>query len=273
MTLMARHPDAVRSAVLDSINPPDPLPPPWVRAAEARADFFALCEHNSGCAAAYPDLAQLYRQTLQQLGQAPPAVPVPPWLHQPDNRAPLTASMFEVVIDGLLYVPTSYPRLPRLVVQVHDEDTSGFAAALAVVLAERERLNIAANAAVECRDRPQYRKALAQDAEALRHTGLYGICGEWSALGPAPVIPSGTAVPTLVLAGQFDPNASPALSHRVAELIGARAHWIEFPRLGHNVRQFSACATGIVAAFIEAPEQMPDASCVQRRPAIHFLPR
>jgi pimeloyl-ACP methyl ester carboxylesterase len=273
MTLMARHPKPIRSAVLDSLYPPDPLPPSWARAAEARAAFFALCERDPGCATAYPDPGGVYRQTLDQLGRARLTVAVPPRLGQPGNRAPLTASMFEVVTDNLLYFPSAYPSLPRLIAQVHNGDTSGFAAALAAVLAGREALDTPANTAVECRDRPQYREALIHNADALEHTTLLGICGDWAQLGPAPVIPTGTDIPTLVLAGQFDPNASPALSHQTAELIGGRAHWVEFPLLGHNVRQFSPCASGMVAAFIETPAQMPDTSCSQRRPPIRFLPR
>jgi hypothetical protein len=115
MTLMAHHPEPIRSAVLDSLYPPDPLPPSWGRAAEARAAFFALCEHDPGCAAAYPDLDGVYRQTLDQLSRAPLAVAVPPRLGQPGNRAPMTASMFEVVTGNLLYVPNAYPGLPRLI--------------------------------------------------------------------------------------------------------------------------------------------------------------
>jgi pimeloyl-ACP methyl ester carboxylesterase len=86
-------------------------------------------------------------------------------------------------------------------------------------------------------------------------------------------VPVGTAVPTLVLAGQFDPVAGSALSRQVADEIGPHALWVEFPGLGHNVRFFSPCATGIVSRFIERPEATPDASCRLGRPPIPFLPR
>ena len=86
-------------------------------------------------------------------------------------------------------------------------------------------------------------------------------------------MPVGTTVPTLVLAGQFDPVAGSALSREVADEIGAHALWVEFPWLGHNVRFFSPCATGIVSHFIERPEATPDTSCRLRRPPIAFLPK
>jgi pimeloyl-ACP methyl ester carboxylesterase len=269
MTLMARHHGTIRSAVLDSLYPPDPLPGWTSRFSEARDAFFALCEHDAVCAAAYPDLAGLYRQILQRLGRDPLAVPVPPRMQQPGNQMLLTASTFEVVVGNLLYYPNNYPGLPRLIAQVHDGDLGGLATALGTFLAGAEALNIPAHTAVECRDRPHFRDGLADDAEAQ----LQGVCGEWSALGPPPVVPAGSSIPTLVLAGQFDPNASPALSRRIAELIGEDAHWVEFPLLGHNVRQFSPCAVAVVAAFIDSPQQAPDVSCAQRRPSIRFMPR
>jgi pimeloyl-ACP methyl ester carboxylesterase len=80
-------------------------------------------------------------------------------------------------------------------------------------------------------------------------------------------------VPTLVLAGQFDPVARPALSRRVAEMIGNNARWVEFPLVGHNVRQFSPCGAKIAADFIDHPAQAPDTSCADRIAPIHFLPR
>lgn len=269
MTLMARHPGTIRSAVLDSLYPPDPLPAWSARFTEARDAFFALCEHDAICAAAYPDLAELYRQALDRLDRAPLAVPVPPRMQQPGNQMLLTASAFQVFVGNLLYYTSSYPGLPRLIAQAHDGDSADLAAALATILTGAEALNIPAHTAVECRDRPHYRDSLADDAEAQ----LQGICGEWSALGPPPVVPVATSIPTLVLAGQFDPNASPALSRRVAGLIGESAHWVEFPLIGHSVRASSPCAAAVVAAFIDRPELMPDVSCAQRQPSIRFLPR
>jgi pimeloyl-ACP methyl ester carboxylesterase len=78
-------------------------------------------------------------------------------------------------------------------------------------------------------------------------------------------------VPTLVLAGQFDPVAGPALSRHVAEQIGKNARFVEFPLVGHNVRQFSPCGAGIAADFIEHPAQAPDTSCADRTAPIPFL--
>lgn len=88
-----------------------------------------------------------------------------------------------------------------------------------------------------------------------------GTCADWSSPGPEPELPRGIPTPTLVLAGQFDPNIGPEQSRRVAAQIGPRTRWILFPGLGHNVRHFSPCARTLVAAFIDDPAREPDAAC------------
>lgn len=271
MTLMARHPEAIRSAVLDSVYPPDLILPPWsARVAAARTAFFGMCEQDSACAAAFPDLAGQYRHTLERLSHTPLTVSVPAAMRQTNNQAPLTASLFEMVVAHRLYDPENYPNLPRLIATVHDGKVEDFAAALAAVLSGAADVSHPAHIAVECRDRPHLREPAG--AESLDQIVDQGICTGWSNLGPPPVIPMGTNSPTLVLAGQFDPNASLPLSRHVAELIGDSARWVEFPLIGHNVRHISPCAAMIVAAFIDQPERALDTSCAQQPRPIRFLP-
>jgi pimeloyl-ACP methyl ester carboxylesterase len=273
MTLVALHPDAVRSVVLDSIYPPDPVPLWSTIVGDARDAFFAHCAQDQVCAASFPDLAGTYRDTLTRLEQNPLMVTVPPQMRQGDDRMRLTASLFEVGVSNLLYFPTAYPALPRMIQSVHDGDTQGLGAVLASQLAAAATLNRAAHADVECRDRPHLRKPLAGGANVLDRMQLYGVCDRWSDLGPAPLVPAGTGVPTLVLAGQFDPVASPAFSRHVADLIGNNARWVEFPLIGHNVRQFSPCGAKVAADFIDRPAQAPDPSCAERTAPIRFVPK
>jgi pimeloyl-ACP methyl ester carboxylesterase len=278
MTLMARYPDTVRAAVLDSVNPPDPLLPPWsANVADAREAFFEACNRDKACAAMFPDLAGTYRETLVRLRQTPLSVRFPPGMHQPSNHGPLTASLFELVVGHLVYYANFYPGLPRIIASVHDGETALFEASLASLLgAARDRntgSDFAANAAVDCRDRPRFHDRLAAGANVFERTSLYGICDVWSELGPSPVVPLNTTVPTLVLAGQFDPNARPAASRHFADLIGRQAQWVEFPLIGHSARAFSPCASRIVAEFVDHPAEVLDTSCADHPEPIFYLPR
>src|ERR1019366_329268 len=67
MTLVALHPDTVRSAVLDSIYPPDPTPMQSANVADALDAFFRYCTGDQACATSFPDLAGMYRETLARL--------------------------------------------------------------------------------------------------------------------------------------------------------------------------------------------------------------
>ena len=277
MTLMARHPATVRVAVLDSINPPDPILPPWsANVANAVAAFLASCPTHASCGTLYPDLAGTYRDTVDQLRKAPLFFPLPPGLHGSGRHGPLTAGLFELVVGRMVYYPRFYPGLPRLIAQVHNGNTAEFSAATAALLAEAQEpdtgTSFPANAAIDCRDRPRYRQTLETNAGVLDRTSLYGICADWVQLGPPPLVPIDTVIPTLMIAGEFDPNARPAASRGVAGLIGRQVQWIEFAGAGHSVRSYNPCAARIVAAFIDHPAQPVDASCAAQPAPIRFLP-
>jgi pimeloyl-ACP methyl ester carboxylesterase len=212
----------------------------------------------------------------------PLIVIVPPETHVPDNRVSLTSTLFEALVGNLIYYPSNYPSLPHLIATVHDRDTQGLgkllASAYAAMAAETNR---ATYIAVECRDRPHYRDPLPSGASVLDRVQLYGLCDDWSDIGPAPLVPVGTAVPTLVLAGEFDPVTRPSQSQHVAAQIGPNARWVKFPRMGHNIgtprasdgRAFSPCGAKIAAEFINNPAQPLDTSCANRAAPIRFLPK
>jgi pimeloyl-ACP methyl ester carboxylesterase len=274
MTLVALHPETVRAAVLDSIYAPDPRPTQSANVADALDAFFRYCAGDQACAAAYPGLAATYRETVSALARAPLIVTLPPETHPPDDRVSLTATLFEALVGRLIYYPTAYTSLPRLIAAVHDRDSQGLgnvlSSAFAAIAAE---VNRSTYLAVECRDRPHYRDPLPVGASVLDRLQPYGLCDDWSDIGPAPLLPIGTAVPTLLLAGEFDPVTRPSQSRHVAALIGPNAHWIEFPRIGHNVRAFSPCGARIAADFIGNPAQSPDTSCADHALPIRFLPK
>jgi pimeloyl-ACP methyl ester carboxylesterase len=274
MTLVALHPDTVRSAVLDSIYPPDPRPMHSANVADALDAFFRYCAADQACAAAYPNLAATYRETVFRLTQAPLIVTVPPELQVSDNQVSLTSTLFEVLVSRLIYYPTAYPSLLHVIATVHDRDNQGLGKVLASAYAAMAaEVNRSTNLAVECRDRPHYRDPLPAGASVLDRLQPYGLCDDWSEPGAAPLVPIGTAVPTLVLVGEFDPVTRPSESQHVAALISPDARWVEFPRIGHNVRAFSPCGAKIAADFIDNPAQSPDKSCADRAAPIRFLPK
>ena len=265
MTLLAHHPQSIRSAVLDSLNPPDAyFGMPWsARVGRARDAFFTVCQSDPACAASYPDLTSLYREATAQLEQYAPLVPMPPALHLPGDYVRLTPSLFEEVVGRLVYYPSTYAGLPHLIAATYGGDLKPVGAALATLLTTAIRNgNEGAFVAVECRDRPRWREPAQSGASPLDLALLPpGVCATWSALGPEPDVPRNVVVQTLVLTGQLDPNIRPEQSRHVADQIGQNAHWVLFAGIGHSVRHFSKCAQILVAAFIEEPDREHDTAC------------
>ena len=274
MTLMAHHPEAIRSVVLDSLNPPDAyFTAPWsARVASARESFFAACRADRGCSTFYPDLTATYRETVERLGRDAPPVSLPAALHVSGDVVRLTPSLFEEVVGRLVYYPPFYPGLPGLVVATSNGDLVPIREALTTLLTGAKQAgNQGAFVTVECRDRPRWREEMADRASALDLALLPpGVCADWSALGPGPEVPRNTKVPTLVLQGEFDPNSRPDDSRRVIDELGSNARRLDFAGTGHSVRHHSTCAQALVAAFIGLPDRVLDAVCASERPKITF---
>jgi hypothetical protein len=90
--------------VLDSVYPPDPVPPCLTVQDAARESFFRACAVDAaGCAASFPNLATIYAETLDRLRAKPLPVDLPPQLKQPGNRVMLIVALFEAVVGKLLY--------------------------------------------------------------------------------------------------------------------------------------------------------------------------
>jgi len=97
---------------------------------------------------------------------------------------------------------------------------------------------------------------------------------------PAPDPIEGAAVhsdvPTLILAGDYDPN-TPAAFGRLAAQTLPNSHYFEFRGFGHVVlfQQDATtgppCAMQLMAAFLDDPQHAPDGSCVDAIPPPHFI--
>jgi hypothetical protein len=93
------------------------------------------------------------------------------------------------------------------------------------------------------------------------------ICEAWG-LPPAPPLleqPLESDIPTLVLAGSYDPITPPAWSRETAEHLG-NATYVEFPAEGHDVLTDNPCADGIMNSFLRDPSRQLDASCATAAP-------
>ena len=89
-------------------------------------------------------------------------------------------------------------------------------------------------------------------------------CDVWRAppADPSVTDPVHSEVPTLILAGRFDPITPPEWGRRAAAGLD-RSYFRELPAAGHGV-SLEGCAGEIVDAFLDDPTTEPDPGCVDQ---------
>ena len=70
-----------------------------------------------------------------------------------------------------------------------------------------------------------------------------------------------SAIPTLILAGEYDPTTPPAYGMLAARTLSKSSFFL-FPGIGHGVVGHNFCATSMFHAFLELPNRAPDSTCM-----------
>jgi pimeloyl-ACP methyl ester carboxylesterase len=260
LVFMRRHPDAVRTAVLNGVSP-IAFRNPLFHALdfhEAVRALFAECANDPDCRAAFPRLEDEYLAVLDRLGREPAEVEVT----HPVSRAALRVRLSrEAFCEGLRVVMYSGARnrgVPLMIHRAFEGDLRPFAeAALVSARGIRKSLALGLLLSVTCAEdldriteEDIVRYASLTDAGDGRVRAQKAMCGFWprSRIEPGYGEPVSVDVPTLLLSGNLDPATSPrwgeeAASHlpRSLHLVVPGAHGV-----GGN------CVTAVERAFLEA---------------------
>lgn len=265
------HPDGVRSLVLDSVYPPGVQTlvegPAGLDRALKRA--WTACTSCDGTDAA---LARV----LPALNRRPVRVR---FTH------PTSLESFEVVLDGdrlidaLIVGLSGHADVRKLADAVEGLDRGDTRAAAELVreswmAMQDEDFSYPVNFSVECREDVPFNdmsQAIARaesfpliarherrDAEVMRR-----ICDFWGVLPePRENEPVQSDIPTLILAGLFDPVTPVAWAEQAARFL-PHAQLLTF-LAGHSVTDADPCALKLIAAFLADPHQPPSADCYPR---------
>ena len=272
MALMARYPSTLRAVVLDSVYPPDPLPRTQGQAvADALNALFAACRSDAACATTYPDLAATFHETMAGLEKAPLPVTLRPGPRP--KTITLGPFVFAMIVERSLYFRPLLAMLPHMIQAVHDHDAAALQPLIEHLVAGFLDESPGDAAAVECRDRPDPHSAVG--ARMLGGDGEFpefhdAICRDWAVAGDPPIVTASPGVPSLLLAGGIDPRTPPIFAEQAARAIGSTAHVVEFPNLGHDIEEFSACGAGLISRFIQRPDDRLDAACAAVEPPVKF---
>jgi pimeloyl-ACP methyl ester carboxylesterase len=271
---LRRHPDAVRSAVLDGVVPPDePLGRDLAPDAQRVLDELARrCAADAGCGAAFPAFPGELAALGERLATAPATLSLP----HPVSGAPLELTFGRQALNQtvrlLLYAPETAALLPLLVHRAAADGELGRLAAEAILAAEPLEDSLAegmGHSVICAEDLPELDLAAASTASRETFLGdeslqlIAAACAGW----PAAELPDDfhapvdSDVPVLVLSGEVDPVTPPENGARVAEHLPNSRH-IVAPGQGHGVVA-RGCLPRLVADFLaKASAAELDADCV-----------
>jgi pimeloyl-ACP methyl ester carboxylesterase len=275
LATMRAHPEGIRSVVLDSVIPLDVgSGAPEVVATYDRVTkvLFDGCAKDARCSAKFPNLAADLSAAVQKLDATPYQSTVEhPVLHR-QVPVTVTGADAEAGLFLALYDTDLIPQLPNVIELFKGDSPGAIVDQLAVQAFDFANSIAAADAAaVNCYDRAKFIDE-GDDERVVTENPDRGTLMLFSTVsckdfGVAPA-PSGfndavhSDIPTLVLAGEYDPVTPPEQGKHAAETL-SHSTYVEFPGMGHGeVFAGPECPEIVFRAFLAAPPAPVDTSCV-----------
>lgn len=288
LAVMRDHPELVRSAILDSVYPQvvdhySELAPNLQRAIEA---MFMACERDAVCNAAYPELERVFYEVIADMGEnygesattdflntifaalynkyRVQALPAAIYLYHEGNESD-GDDLFYNGVPGSGGSYTDY--YDSYDADIVDEYYDAFydlnhADAFFMALECQEEFyfssyEIAVATATDRNTNNVIATSQLFDVERMTEE-----CPLWFDT-PAPASSNERVysdVPTLVVAGEFDPITPPEWAKVARETLNT-SYYFSFPGEGHGVIDGHPCVTAVFAQFYANPYAEPDASC------------
>jgi pimeloyl-ACP methyl ester carboxylesterase len=252
LVAMRLFPAGIRSVVLDSVVPPGldnrHEDHRWLQNAMRR--LIANCEHDAACRAAFPGLARAYDEAARAVSNRPLRVTgsdhgIPYDIALTNRSLPTLLFLLFYDSQGPASVPVALQSLARG--EVHG---AWHKAAFLQAAIQKHLANQTVNVLWSCNDSgtlPGFRKK-------CEETGLRQVI-QWPA--------SPSSIPTLILAGEYDP-ATPPEAARHASVSLAKSQLFVLPGYGHMVTAAGNCPVELIQAFLDNPRQKLTATCADR---------
>lgn len=282
MAVMRDHPEIVRSVVLDSPYPPQVMGYDeqaingWV----AIKSLFAACEVDPACGEAYPGLLDDFTEYLFELDEDPQVYDFG------DGEYEYVSSDIIDVLFAAMYDHNALPYLPLAIADLIDGDPDTLAWAYSGGSGddddwdeEEDELYALSDSdavynSVECIEEIPFNRLSA--AETLSQNipdpfldGLlyyvidqFEICEVWEVTPAAEIEtqPVVSDIPTLVLAGEFDPITPPVWGEAAVSTL-SRSQLVIVPGAGHSLIDAGPCPSGLGVAFLNDPTAPLDTAC------------
>lgn len=276
LVVMRDYPQGVRSAVLDSVFPPNAnlYLDDALEIEPMLHKLFDACHDDWLCNTVYPDLQGRYERLFAELEREPIELTINGEPFVLDGDA-LQTGLYQLIADQSIF-----PLLPSLLDDLeHGEYT--LSERIVDAMARRGTLH-GMSLSVMCSEEAPFVDWQAIDAvfetlprpyrPMLPVTSLE-LCQEWLGDGtPNPLDnqPVVSDIPTLLLAGEYDTATPPRYAQLAAETL-TNGYVVEFPHMGHVVMNgVQSCPMGVILDFLDDPSTPPNSTCANRVPRAYF---
>ena len=268
---LRRHPESVRSVILDGVAPVDMrIPLHFPEDGERALNLLtAACGADPACDARFPGLRNSIETLLASLDQDPPREYRIRHPRTGDwQEVPISRELVAGVLRAVLYSPSSAALVPLMVESALDGDFGPL-----MVFADPvagPQLAIGMFLSVLCaEDVPFLTLDEAADAaeesfiDELMTEQMLEACAVW----PRGELPDGyrdpvrSDAPVLILSGELDPVTPPRWGDHAAATLPNSRHLV-VPGTGHGTLQ-AGCATRLIGEFLDSADPAGlDASCL-----------
>ena len=286
-TVMRDHPEGIRSVILDSTYTPEvdltsEGPANLDRALE---ELWEGCELDAGCAERYPNLEERFYAVVDEYNTTPTRAPVRDFLNSGSWDVRFNGEWIIGTVFQGLYSEQVIPVLPQMIEELESRNTTTLSLLTSNTLANAEFVSLGMHLSVQCNEEVPFtsEEVIADGLEGFEHIAdafdgasnlgnfMLEVCQIWQVeSGPAeenePVV---SDIPTLVLAGEYDPITPPAWGAGAAEYL-SNSTYIEFPGLGHGTSIAGDCPLNITFEFLNNPTAPIDTGCVATMAPIDF---
>ena len=290
LAMMRRHPEGIRSVILDAPSPPGEAEASGLVAMRhAFEEVLATCAADAACAAAFPDLRETWLETLARLDADPPLIEAVDDYTGERFQVLLNAANATMPLRFSLASASAVRTVPLYVYSLSEGNFDLAARGWGGVLARAGSfLGWGSSLSVRCAepgsiDDPAAVERLVAESPTIAafydHGPLGGrmkfvACKNWPVerVSDEEMAPVRSDIPTLMLVGQVDAATAFEDAQEIAANL-TRVHGMYvFPALGHIVGLGSHdCPAEIEAAFLNDPIATPDTSCIAEMAPLTFL--
>jgi pimeloyl-ACP methyl ester carboxylesterase len=278
LEMMRTAPQFIRTAVLDSPYPPEAnseLSDAWLL--QRALDLFTrICELADDCAESPEDLREDLVRAFDRVQREGIKLSV----RDPDTEADLAVVYdrddFAWLLFEAMYQWNVIPELApsvraladgRLDSQMRELIRDSVASMLDPSISDAVAASVDCHdgGPVDARDAERQLVQFPGVADIKRFDWQYHACRFWASgdAGEDFRSPVRSDVPSLLLAGEFDPVTPPQWAEGAARYLSRSAVFV-FPAVGHGVLDSHVCAADLIAAFLADPANPAPPGCLSR---------